>query len=207
VFKAIKRPENLWVAIKVLIVDFKFADKRSIMRECEIIRALMESRHRNIVEFYETMVFPDRSRGYFVSELSEIGDLFDATQRITGTGEQIWIPLEEFEAKHLIRGVAEGLRHMHNLGIAHGDLKPKNILLFFDETQEHKIDGFDQFLPKITDFSNSRMCRPHDPPNQIIKSYRLCSYSYAAPESHVKKNIWGEFDRESISYDMLKADV
>jgi serine/threonine protein kinase len=207
VFKAIKRPENRWVAIKVLIAGFKFADKRSIMRECEIIRALMQSRHRNIAEFYETMVFPDRSRGYFVSELSEIGDLFDATQRITETGERIWVPLEEFEAKHLIRGVAEGLRHMHSLGIAHGDLKPENILLFFDETQEHKIDGFDRFLPKITDFSNSRMRRPHDPPNQIIKNYRLCSYSYAAPESHVRKNFWGEFDRESISYDMLKADV
>jgi hypothetical protein len=31
VFKAIKRPENRWVAIKVLITGFKFADKRSIM--------------------------------------------------------------------------------------------------------------------------------------------------------------------------------
>jgi serine/threonine protein kinase len=142
-----------------------------------------------------------------VSELSEIGDLFDATQRITETGEQIWALIEEFEAKHLIRGFAEGLRHMHSLGIAHGDLKPENILLFFDEIQEHKIDGFDQFLPKITDFSNSRMRRPHDPPNQIIKKYRLCSYSYAAPKSHVRKNRWGEFDRESISYGMLRADV
>jgi len=31
VFKAIKRPENRWVAIKVLIAGFKFVDKRSIM--------------------------------------------------------------------------------------------------------------------------------------------------------------------------------
>jgi hypothetical protein len=33
VFSEIKRPENRWVAIKVLISGFKFADKRTIMKE------------------------------------------------------------------------------------------------------------------------------------------------------------------------------
>ncbi len=40
-----------------------------------------------------------------MSELSEIGDLFDATQRITETGEQIWTPIEEFEAKHMFHTI------------------------------------------------------------------------------------------------------
>ncbi len=67
---------------------------------------------------------------------------YSMPRKVTKIGEKIWVPLEEFEAKHLIRGVTEGLRHMHSLGIAHGDLKLEDILLFFDETQEHKIDGF-----------------------------------------------------------------
>jgi serine/threonine protein kinase len=65
----------------------------------------------------------------------------------------------------LIRGVAEGLKRIHSLGIVDGDLKPENILLFFDESQKDKTDGFDRFLPKITDFSNSRIRGPQDPPN------------------------------------------
>jgi hypothetical protein len=39
-------------------------------------------------------------------------------RKVTKTGEQIWVPPKEFEAKHSIRGVAERLRHMHSLGIA-----------------------------------------------------------------------------------------
>jgi serine/threonine protein kinase len=127
----------------VLIAGFKFADKRTITKERQIINVLMVNKHKNIAQFYETLVFPDRSRGYFVSELSKIGDLFDATQYITETGEQIWVPLTEFEVKHLIRGVAEGLKHMHSLGIAHGDLKPENILLLFDESQKDSVNQSD----------------------------------------------------------------
>jgi serine/threonine protein kinase len=143
----------------------------------------MVKKHKNIAQFYETLVFPDRSRGYFVGESPKFGHLFDASQYSIETGEQIWVPLTEFEAKHLIRGVAEGLKHMHSLGIAHGDLKPENILLFFDESQKNKTDRFDRFCLKSLIF-NSRIRGPQDPPDEII-NYLLCSYSYAAPETHV----------------------
>ncbi len=54
---------------------------------------------------------------------------------------------------------------MHSLGIVHGDLKLENILLFFDESQKDKTNGFDRFLPKIADFSNSRIRESQDPRN------------------------------------------
>lgn len=165
----------------------------------QIIKRLMGSNHKNIVTFHEIRSSPDRSRAYIVSELTEIGDIFKATQRTDRNGDRIWVPFRELEAQHLIHGIAQGLRHMHSLGIAHGDLKPENILLFWNinrnESQPYNSKRIDRYLPKITDFSNSRMRRSRDPPNQIIKNYQLCSISYAAPESC------------DGSYDFMKADV
>ncbi len=54
-------------------------------------------------------------------ELSEIGDLFDAKQRMTSSGHRIWDPFNESEARHIIHGITKELIHLHSIGIAHGD--------------------------------------------------------------------------------------
>lgn len=46
-----------------------------------------------------------------------------------------------------LQQVAAGVRHMHNHGIGHGDIKPENVLLVQDWTG---------YVPKLCDFGMAR---------------------------------------------------
>ncbi|KAL6643591.1 hypothetical protein ACP70R_018357 [Stipagrostis hirtigluma subsp. patula] len=75
--------------------------------------------------------------------------------------------LEWHTRYQIIKGVCEGLHHLHKeKHIIHMDLKPANILLD------------DHMVPKITDFGLSRL----DDKSQTMNAQRLLSLGYCAPE-------------------------
>ncbi|KAI9591509.1 kinase-like domain-containing protein [Syncephalis fuscata] len=63
-------------------------------------------------------------------------------------------PLPEMEVKHIFKQLFEGVLILHSLNIAHGDIKPHNILLVADSE-----------CPKVvyTDFGLARFIRPSMP--------------------------------------------
>lgn len=95
-------------------------------------RALSRLTHPNVVGFVGSGDIEDVGT-YLAMEWIDGGDLDAALRRGTLTLDQ---------ALQLIRGCAEGLVHVHQLGIIHRDIKPGNILL----------RGGDPAQPVLVDF-------------------------------------------------------
>lgn len=101
----------------------KLVDKRKpghtrsrIFREVEIFK-LCKS-HPNIVQLVEW--FEDDVFFYMVFEKMRGGQLLDHIQRK--------VCFTEREAAQVTRDIAQALKHLHDRGIAHRDVKPENIL-------------------------------------------------------------------------------
>ncbi len=74
--------------------------------------------------------------------------------------------------KVIVKGILEGLQYLHNKGVIHRDLKPKNILL-------HKTES-GQIITKIADFGISK--RVTNVAYNDMSSQILGSVEYMAPE-------------------------
>jgi serine/threonine protein kinase len=121
-----------------------------LTREIEKLRILSDDRF--IVQLVE--VGWDASPPYYVMEYVEKGSL-ENRMKLTG-------PMSVAEALPLFREIMVGLRHAHDKGIIHCDLKPANVLL--DQ------DG----RPRLADFGQARL------PNE--RSPALGTWFYMAPE-------------------------
>ncbi|OMO70241.1 hypothetical protein COLO4_28677 [Corchorus olitorius] len=110
------------------------------MREIKILRAL--SGHKHFIKFYDTC--EDHNNVYIIMELCEGGDL---SNRIRARGGRY----TEEDAKALVTQILSAVSFCHLQGIAHRDLKPKNLLL--------TSAGEDAEL-KLIDFGLSDFIRP-----------------------------------------------
>lgn len=110
-----KRTDAL-VAIKVVNRHHENPrDAANVERE---IAALKSIKHRNVVRL--ECVLASKRHIYIITEYAAGGDLLSHIPR-DGCGENV--------AKYFFRQIVEGIRAVHNEGIAHRDLKPDNILL------------------------------------------------------------------------------
>ncbi|KAK1613211.1 hypothetical protein QYE76_036884 [Lolium multiflorum] len=138
--------------------------------------SLLTVNHENVVRFLgfcastnETAVKIEGAKGYIYAEVRE--RLF-CLEYISNGSLQKHITDElrglEWDARYrIVRGVCEGLHHLHRENqIYHMDLKPANILL----------DS--RMVPKITDFGLSRL----DQKSETMSEDRLGSLGYCAPE-------------------------
>jgi serine/threonine protein kinase len=76
--------------------------------------------HRNINHVYDVNHDPERKNHYVVMEYVE-GQTLESLVEENG-------PLELLQALDYVSQAAEGLRHAHQNGVVHGDLKPANLL-------------------------------------------------------------------------------
>jgi serine/threonine-protein kinase len=106
------------VAIKVLPKKLS-ANSNFIERFYKEGRAAAQLNHPNIVGAYD--VGRAGEHHYFVMEFVEGPTVFD---RIARKGR-----VEEAEAIRVVTQVAEALRHAHERGFIHRDIKPKNIMI------------------------------------------------------------------------------
>ncbi|KAI4897885.1 hypothetical protein NFI96_005014 [Prochilodus magdalenae] len=147
------------VAVKIInrnTAPQDFLDK-FLPRELDILVAL---NHSNIVRTFEIFQV-SQGKVYIVMELGVQGDLLDL---IKTRGA---LP-EDFSRK-LFRQLSLAIQFMHNLGIAHRDLKCENLLLDKD------------FNLKVSDFGFSRRLEYKD--SKMVLSRTFCgSAAYAAPE-------------------------
>jgi len=116
----------------VLIAAKKMKTKDSA--EMDVIKeevAIMEEMgdHPNFVRFHH--FFEEGTTAWIFMELASGGELFD---RLIDSGS-----LSEKSARSFLKGISNGLSHMHHKGIAHRDLKLENVMLVHDDPCACKI--------------------------------------------------------------------
>jgi serine/threonine protein kinase len=111
--------------------------------------------HPNVINLYD--YFEAENCGFLILEYCPGGSLMDL---ITQAGP---LPREEFVSR--CAEIAAGLEYCHSCGIAHGDIKPHNIL----------IDGYNRC--KLADFGLSQQIDPNTASTQF-----LGSMAFMAPE-------------------------
>jgi formylglycine-generating enzyme required for sulfatase activity/predicted Ser/Thr protein kinase len=78
-------------------------------------------------------------------------------------------PLEEAEALRYIQQIGEALNIVHNKGVLHRDIKPKNIMVREDENDAVLIDfGIArEFIPNVTQAHTVAFTQGYAPPEQL----------------------------------------
>jgi len=126
--------------------------------------------HKNVIQLYGICL--NKNRPILVLELAKGGSLKDflCKKKLTKSSE----------ALHIIKGIAEGMAHLHEHDVIHRDLAARNILL--DEN----------LTAKISDFGLSREL----PSRELnITEQKFGPIRYMAPEA-----IAGEYSRYTDSW-------
>lgn len=119
-FECIDQREDAQVAVKVIQTHDEPAIRERAVREADLHASLLDP---HLVRVRETLVLP--AEVLIVMELAHGGSLATKLR----TADQ---PIRGDEAAALLRDVLAGLHALHAAGIAHGDLKPSNVLLAHD---------------------------------------------------------------------------
>lgn len=129
-------------------------DADTVKKEVNLMKRL--NGHPNILQMFE--VLEDAEKFYLILELASGGDLFDKIISMGGFSED--------QARVYFQQIVSGLRHCHDQGIIHRDMKPENLLL--DANGNLKISDFG--------LSNTILTT-----EQMLKTH-CGSEKYAAPE-------------------------
>lgn len=158
------REQNPEVAVKVIQPHSKMRQRmvELLHREARLLRNFV---HRNLVQIYDSDY--DGKYHYLVMELLKGRSLAQILADRPGQ------PLSVALSFQIVRGVGQGLAHMHRLGITHGDLKPGNI--FITSSGEIKILDFGTIL---------MLAAPpqHDRAHAVLDQLGLLTPAYASPQ-------------------------
>lgn len=109
------------------IVPPKYADfvrrRKRIFREIRNMRKIVH--HRNVIHLFGVLELTQESKCtiFLVMELANGGELFDRIKIDCGTREET--------AKYFFQQLLYGVKHCHNQGVCHRDLKPEVIYNMF----------------------------------------------------------------------------
>ncbi|KAL9485261.1 hypothetical protein ACSS6W_004050 [Trichoderma asperelloides] len=163
-----------YVAVKHVIsapqdqLDHRKWRNESVARELQTLVKLGRA-NSNVILLILGYGWDDSSSGrrpYIVADYSDHGTLPEYLKRISSTMA---------ERRELALDVAVGLKFLHDIHIAHGDLKPSNILVF-----DAGVPGRSQ-VAKLADFGASMM-KNDERPNTCYTGTPL----YNAPEQSVR---------------------
>ena len=176
------------VAIKVLHADLHRNREASQRFQREAI-ASGRLDHPNIVGVSDFGVLDDGTC-YLVMEVLEGESLGD---RLARDGHLAWL-----EAVDVLRGVLAGLRHAHERGVVHRDIKPDNIYLATKDGES---------MVKILDFGIAKLyAGSADDPASTRAGLTVGTPAYLSPEQAVGGEITPASDLYSASvvmYEML----
>ena len=110
-------------------------EAKLVIREAEIYEKLMRFPHENIVRYYGCKVRDERLVGLCLEKLDET-----LGHRLNHTGGSL-----NFDVDNCMRGIRNGIAHLHKIGLCHNDLNPTNIM--FRKNGTPVIIDFDSCQP------------------------------------------------------------
>lgn len=154
-------PVQRQVAVKILKLGL---DTESVVRRFELERqALAMMDHPNIANVYDAGATA-AGRSYFVMEYLDGEPLFTYADSCKLTiGQRL----------DLMEQIVEAVRHAHQKGIIHRDLKSTNILVV-------EIDG--KALPKVIDFGIAKLIAPPSDAERTLTPGSWGTPAYMSPE-------------------------
>lgn len=175
VWKAVHKETNHVAAVKE--INTERLNKKLLESLASEIAVLQRVNHPHIVNLYETIKRPEKSRIYLILEYCQGGDLSHFVKKNGRLGEE--------RVLYFMRQLCSGLKHLRSLNLMHRDLKPQNLLLSTSKDEEGKV------VLKIADFGFARDLSIHG------LADTLCgSPLYMAPEIlqykqyDVKADLW-----------------
>lgn len=164
VVKVEDQVETEWVAVK--ISEYKGDDVRSLRAEVELARNV--PRQANIAR-YDACYRLDTDTGtsdFAIMRYYPDGNLAEFMRANV---------LDQTQIDQLVRGILQGLQHLHRHRIVHRDFKPANILI--------SRDNRGRIIPKIADFGLSKLVRDDEiDSSDFDLSDGRGTPSYKAPE-------------------------
>ncbi|CCI45837.1 unnamed protein product [Albugo candida] len=135
-----------------------------LYREIQLMR---QFNHENVVSLNDVLDDRGEDKIYFITEYMKNGECmrFDSVRR-RFTSPITKTVLPETLARRHISDILHGIRYLHNMDVAHRDLKPHNILL--DSS----------FRCRITDFG----CAIYKPEEGALVSDTCGTYHFFSPE-------------------------
>lgn len=128
----IKRPSLLHYALG----SPAFHAKDLILKEARICEILLSSPHPNIVEYHGVVEEEGLIHGLCFEKLPR------TLSQCMGLSFAAEYDMENIDVEKCLSGMADGIAHLHSLGLVHNDINPGNIML---------RDGF---TPVIIDFDS-----------------------------------------------------
>lgn len=184
VFKAFDLKEKRNVALKVLKPEL-LKDDRFRNRFLNESRAIAMMSHINIVSVYDVHFEGDLQ--YIVMEFIE-GSTFREYMDVTG-------PMSTGEALGYCKQILLALRHAHQRGVVHRDIKPHNIMLL------------DDGMVKVTDFGIAFLSK-YD--TTVVEEEAMGSVHYISPEQAQGENTDARSDIYSFGimmYEMITGKL
>eukprot|EP01032_Pedospumella_encystans_P010230 gene10230-11974_t len=137
VFQVVHKETGKLYACKI-VRKSQMNDERTMSTETEI---MMRLKHENITQLHE--LYETSNSRWFIMELANAGTLQTALAEEVNYTEEL--------VAGLFKQVLSGVKHLHDMGIVHRDLKQDNILVNVVETS----NGEKKYVPKIADFGLS----------------------------------------------------
>eukprot|EP00644_Phytophthora_capsici_P010891 jgi/Phyca11/542539/estExt2_Genewise1Plus.C_PHYCAscaffold_90481 len=175
VFRARERASGGLVAIKRLDkAQQRLLDGDPVQWEREVALLRRCASHPNVVALHD--VIETSEFVYIIMELAQGGELFQA---LIDEGAY-----SEWDARRFIADLLEALRFLHELGIAHRDVKPENLLLTSASPKLASI--------KLADFGLAALVEE----SSLLSNGRM-TWAYCAPEvfkagaaTNVPSDVW-----------------
>jgi len=153
------------VVSRVLKIPHELSNETAevLAREAGFLAAI---HHPNVVVTHD--VGSDDERAYLVLD-PIAGETL--AERIERTG-----PAVEREALEIFWQILSAAVAMHEVGIVHRDLRPRNVCLEYREGRPS--------LVKLIDFASAKFLRGDHPDSQAEPAYPVGAHRYMAPEQH-----------------------
>ncbi|RIX28277.1 serine/threonine-protein kinase [Amnibacterium setariae] len=169
-----------WVAVKVLPAEPDEIAEHRRRREAQL---LAMADHPALVALHDVVVTSEST--WLVMELVEGGTL---QQRMAGG------PVPPAELADVAVDVADGLVHLHALGIVHRDVKPGNVLLAGDDGGRTRAKLTDFGLAKLLESASTRTA-----------GLLLGTARYLSPEQAYGRTVGAASDVYSLGLALLEA--